>query len=252
MSDTEEKPVSRLENRNTLNLAINCLVLNLEDKPKILLVDYQEFDDCETEKRLPGGKFQARDLIISIETYLSKILEESGQRIPALEQFCYKVFVENQKFESFYGKIEKHSEQNGLSNKFTGELWKGLQDSTVGLHESVFEDLVLETQLNAVRRELKEESQAGEIGEIHFTSSSRFGPHFKLGFVSTQVKAPCLYTGSGDRKIKKSDWYDLDENIEALLAERHWVNFQEGINKAIELKIHPNVDVLNKFLVASK
>jgi hypothetical protein len=246
MSDTDPRIAGLVGNPITLNYAVTCTAFNLDDKPKILLVDYQEYQESNVERRLPGGKFQAQDLVSAIETFISGI----DYRNQSLEYFCNDVLTLNKEFLASFEKAPDHSRQNLLFNNFTENLLKKLQKCA--LSEIEFIKILIQTHDNTVLRELGEESGVQKVGIIHISSSSlNYGVHYKLGFVSTEVQAPCSYKGSPDLKIKKSDWYDVDDNISEILYLKHRMNFQEGIRQAIEFNIHPNVGFLKKFLTAS-
>jgi len=73
MSDTDPRIAGLVGNPITLNYAVTCTAFNLDYKPKILLVDYQEYQESNVERRLPGGKFQAQDLVSAIETLILAI-----------------------------------------------------------------------------------------------------------------------------------------------------------------------------------
>src|SRR5665648_525915 len=112
MKDTNPRIAGLVGNPITLNYAVTCTAFNLDKKPKILLVDYQEYQDFNVERRLPGGKFQAQDLVLAIELFLSKI----DYRNQSLEYFCNDVLSLNKEFLASFEKVPDHSRQNLLFN----------------------------------------------------------------------------------------------------------------------------------------
>lgn len=250
MSDKDEKIVGLMENPITLNYAVTCTAFNLDEKPKILLVDYLEYPDSDIQKRLPGGKFQTQDLISSVESFLGELSFSGNVRNQSLEFLCGEVYNLNKEYLSLIETIKDHSKQNWFFNDLTEKLLVKLQ--RCNLSETEFTRILVNAHLNTVHHELKEEADARKIGDINISSSSlNYGVHHKIGFVSSCVEAPSCYKGSPDPKILKSDWYDIDENTSNLLFNGHKINFQEGIREAIKLNIHPNVGILKKFLTAA-
>ena len=242
--ETEKKTVELKENPITLNYAVTCAAFNLEDNQKILLVDYQEKDCYDTQKKLPGGRFQAEDLISSVELFL----KENG-RNSSLEFLCLEIDKQKRIYLSQVANAQNHSELNFYFNKFTEKALIELQ--SCNLSEIEFKKILKQTHLNTVIHELKEETNAQEIGDLYISSISNHDyPHYKIGFVSTAVKAPVSYIGSPDRKIKGSGWCDIYENTVNTLFNGHKNNFQEGIREAIKLNIHSRVSILEKFLTA--
>lgn len=228
----------------TLNYAVICTIFNLDHEPKVLVVDYKEKSDCEVQQKLPAGRFQAEDLMSAIELFL----HEHG-RNKSLEFFCMTVDNLNKKYLSDIASAKDLHEQNFYFNNFTEKLLVGLQNCH--LSEAEFHEILTQTHLNTVIHELKEETQAKQIGNIYISSiSSKDGVHYKIGFVSADVSAPLSYVGSPDRKILKSYWSLADENIVRNLFHGHQVNFQEGIREAIKLDLHPKVKMLETFLTA--
>lgn len=241
MKDEDKKSISH---PITLNYAVICTVFDLSDDPKFLLVDYKERNDCEIQQKLPAGRFQAQDLMTTIESFLQK-----NGRNQSLEFFCMTVDDLNGKYLSSIESAQNISEQNFFFNNFTEKLLVGLQGCR--LSEVEFEEILMQTHLNTARHELKEETKSTRIGDLYISSvSSKDGLHYKIGFVSADVDAPNFYVGSPDRKILKSYWSLVNENNIRTLFNGHKINFQEGIREAIKLKLHPKVERLESFLTA--
>lgn len=250
MLDKDEKIVGLMENPITFNYAVTCTVFNLDEKPKILLVDYLEYPERDVaQRRLPGGKFQTQDLLSSIESFITE-LSNRGHRNQGLEFLCGDFYTLNKEYLSQIETVQDHAKQNLLFNELTEKLRIKLQKCT--LSDIEFKKILIGTQLGTVIHELREETNAQKFGEIYLSSVSHNDKgHYKLGFVSTCIEAPSSYKGSPDPKILKSGWYDVDENTSEMLFHNHKMNFQEGIRQAIKLNIHPNIGVLKRFLTAA-
>ncbi len=233
-----------IEEPITLNYAVTCAAFKLEPDPKIYLVEYQA-SQTEVQKRLPAGRFQAEDLLKS----LGFILETKG-RDTNLEYLYMDITTMNDKYLRQSSNVEELSLMNELFNKFTNDLLQRTQTAYKKLSDVEFHTLIRETHLNTARRELKEEIGATSVGKLFFSSLRSSGPHYKIGFTSTEVEAPVAYTGSPDPKIVRSYEKVIDEHTMRSLFNGHSNNFQEGIKCLIEKKA--GLDKLKKYLPASR
>ncbi len=236
----------------TLNYSVTCTVIYLNSKvPQISVVDYKASNDGE-KKQLPGGKFQAEDLIKSVETFLSK----SGKRNASLEHlpFLIKPFAEEYNKRIF--EETNYVIQNEAFDRLTEKILSEFQKCATALSEKDFLDILKQTQENTVRHELREEIGASHIGELVLSSvsTSSFGakelPHYKIGFTAIDVIAPDEFIGSPDSKIEKSYKVDIDEDIIHFIDEIHSGNLQRGILKAIEVFKHPALLNLKRYITA--
>jgi hypothetical protein len=242
----DEKPKNELVIPITFNYAASCVVfdLNLSEVPKTFIVDYQA-SASNIQKRVPAGKFQATDLIKAVEDFLG-----THGRNSSLEYYCFNVSTLNDAFIKDTDGIIDYAVLNMLFDEFTEKLLVELQKCK--LKEDDFMEILLQTYINTVRHELKEEICATKIGRIYLSSVQKTGAHYKVGFVSAEVEAPDFYTGSPDRKILSSKSVDVDERTQFILFNGHANLFQEAINIAIEEKIHRNVKILKEYHTAVK
>lgn len=245
-NDEEDHVFGLIEDPNTLNYAISCVAFEFKEIAKCLLVNYQAKPGAEVQERLPAGRFQAQDLIFAVED----ILEQNG-RNQSLEFFCLTVDGLNRKYLSVTEDVSDFGDLNYFFNNFTEKLLIELQ--RCNLSEVEYREILKKTHLNTVLRELKEETNAQNIGNLYLSSvSSKEGVHYKLGYVSIDVDASDPYVGSADKKILKAYWSPVDEQLQKRLFKGHTNNFQEGVREAIKLNLHPKIKSLEKFLTASR
>lgn len=228
----------------TLNYAVTITAFELtEGNPKIFLVDYQN-SKLSTQVRLPAGRFQTKNLVDAVESFL----EKNGRNME-LEFFCHQIsIIDNDHTQSTIDMTD-FAELNEQFNKFTLKLLKGLQNCR--LSENEFKEILFETHVNTAKHELEEEIAADSIGRLFLSSVvSNDGSHYKIGFTSAEVKAPRSYVGSPDRKIRKSYLADVSERTQSILFNGHAKQFQEGVRELCDQNAHPNVKKLIPYLTA--
>ena len=249
----DKEIVELVENPTTFNYAISCAAFefNLKNKPRVLLVDYQKNAGREVQKRLPAGRFQIQDLILAVDMHLKNLLEnENGRRIQSLEFFWDDADTLYKRYKPLADTAKNDDEVNTLFNDFTANLLIKFQSCKIDAPE--FKAILKQTHLNTVIRELREETDAKEVGKIYLSSCSyNEKGHYKIGFTSTEVKAPEFHEGSSDEKVLKSYWEDIDENTSKTIFGGHYSKFQAGMGQIIRLGLHPNSLELSKFFLAN-
>lgn len=249
----DKEIVELVDNPTTFNYAISCAAFefNLKNKPRILLVDYQKNAGHDVQKRLPAGRFQIQDLITAVESFINDLyMKENGRRNLSLEFFLNEADTLYKRYLPLAVAAKNDNELNSAFNDFTEKLLIKFQGCQIDMPE--FKAILKQTHLNTVIHELREETDAKEIGKIYLSSCScNLNGHYKIGFTSTEVKAPESHTGSSDEKILKSYWEEIDENTSKIIFGGHYSKFQAGMGQIIRLGIHPNSLELSKFFLAN-
>lgn len=235
--------MKNLKDPTTFNYAVTCTAFNLETKPRAFLVDYQA-SKFGIQKRLPGGRFQPKDIL----NVVGEILNH--ERNLELEFFCGHVMSLDQKHQAKTLDVDDFVILNQHFNELTRDLLLELQKCKI--NDELFRRIVQGTHHQTVRRELKEEIKASRVGKLFLTSVSNGDEHYKLGYVSVDVDAPPIYTGSPDRKVLKSKLVDVDEWTEHELFNGHSNNFQEAIREILDNDLHKNAKLLKPLLSASR
>ena len=226
----------------TFNYAVSCTAFDLSESgvPKVYIVDYL-VSETLVQKRLPGGRFQACDLLKSIADF---ILVNPNNR--EIAYTAMEVSRLEEKYNCDISGLTDYGEINVFFHKYTYDLLLLLQRCK-SLTENDFAKILEQTILNTVRRELKEELNASHVGELHLSSIAKSGGHHKLGFTSVQVEAPTPYIGSPDVKILKSYLEPIDFDTQKSLFNGHSNNLSEGFRHVIQNKLHPNALDLKRF-----
>lgn len=223
---------SVFQNPNTFNYAVNCVSFDLRETPRVWLVDYK-FSKFEIQKRIPGGKFIGEDLLKAIDNMVQGFTS-SGHRDHSLEYLYMEIDVLNRQYVSDSNGITDFATANPIFNEFTANLFKKVQDTFKNKSEDLFLRLIEETQINSVKRELKEEIDATRVGIVSLLSVSEVACHFKLNFVSMDIDAPSSFIGSPDPKIIRSYSEEISECTGASLYNGHSNNFEKGLRFVIE------------------
>lgn len=221
----------------TFNYGVKCSPFDLTGPvPKVWLVDYQAMI---VQRRLPGGTFQASDLFKALD---SIIAEPKYNKDMAL----IYLYAELQSFCRPYGDTELPNE---IFNEFTAKLLEKVQAAKIS--EELFDEIIKQTHLNTVRKELKEEIFAGRIGEIFLTSHLQCGGgHHKIGYTCMDLDAPIKSSGSPDEKILRSYQVEIDGLTAGLLFNGHSNDFQRGLDCVVQH--NPKLDYLKKYITASR
>jgi hypothetical protein len=244
----DEKKISLLvDHPFSFNYAVTCTAFDLNgDQPKLLVVDYQGNPEVPIQKRLPGGRFQVKDLTDAIDWFLS----EFGRR-PGLEFVGGEIENQKLRYSPMLLGARTNGEHNRIFNEFTAKLLDMFQSKKCQLPEKEIKILFQRTQINTIRHELMEETDASEIGDVYLSSAPQMYDHYKISFSSTEVVAPALYKWSADPKVLKSSWEIIDENTHDSLFLNHRTKFLEGVAQTVRFNLHPNAHLLSKFNLAS-
>lgn len=244
MENKENK--HRMRSPATFAYTVNCVGFNLEDQenPKFWWVDYQASPNI-VEKRIPAGKFQTQDLIKAIEFFLDKTRNQD------LEYFCIEALKLDEIYKREKANVTDYVRLNQSFTKLASNLMLAFIACNKSISEDVFYQLIYDTQLNSIRRELAEEIDSTRSNTLYLSSVGKTNDHYQICFTSVDIDAPDFYAGSGDSKILQSELVSIDQEILPRIFPKHLNMFQGAIRTVCEQNLHPNAHILKKYNKAS-
>ena len=212
-------------------------------RAQILLVDYKDCISDNIQVRVPGGKFQIKDLLDAIDGFFTDLSEsEPSRRILDLDFF--PLFV-NSLWEKYIISIKGEKDIGNINNLFDEVTNKILLEfqQVKGLTEDEFLSIIKRTHQNTYKR-----AYVSSLGEFFFASHSIKGQHHKFFVVSLGSDAPDICEKLPDPKILKSYWEDMTPTTVLKVFNGHKNGVEAGIRLLVEK--FPKGNALEKFDIA--